>query len=359
VASWFVTIAAAALAAAPVPGTAPTVEHDPVDCLVAERYPLLPACFRPNDQVARGRIYFQAEGMTQWYFVEMKASMPCWNGVLPKPTRALIDRHLNYYIETITRSLGSARTPEYAALVVRSAEECKLPKVAAISGTGPAAVQPFLPSGFALGGIGGLAKPLVFAGAGAAVGGGVIVTHPKGPGGDPVGTPTPSPIPTPAPAPTPAPSPTPGPTPTPTPTPDPNPTPTPAPTPTPSPTPTPGPGALSATCAATPQSGVAPLSVQFTVAPQGGSGPYTYLWVFGDGGTSPAPNPSHGYAGAGDYAPTVQVRSGSEQVTCSKGVTVIPPTTPTFSLTVSRSGAGSGTVTGAPAGIDCGSTCTA
>ena len=38
---------------------------------------------------------------------------------------------------------------------------------------------------------------------------------------------------------------------------------------------------------------------------------------------------------------------------------MIPPTTPTFPLTVSRQGAGSGTVTSAPAGIDCGSTCTA
>src|SRR5258706_2017398 len=186
-------MAAPGWAAAPAPGAGPSVEHDAVDCMVAEHYPLIAACFRTNDQVARGRIYFQAEGMTAWYFVEMKSSMPCWNGVLPKPSRALIDRHVNYYIETITRSLGSARTPEYAALVVRSAEECKLPKIAAISGAGPAAVQPFLPSGFALGGIGGLAKPLIFADAVTAVGGIVILTTPQRPGADPAGTTTPPP----------------------------------------------------------------------------------------------------------------------------------------------------------------------
>jgi hypothetical protein len=305
--------------------------------MVAERYPLLPACFRPNDQVARGRVYFKAEGQTSWYFVEMKSSMPCWTGVLPKPSRALIQRHVNYYIETITRRLGSARTPEYAALVVRSAEECKLPKVAALAPSGPALVLPSLPSGFA---VGGLATPLVVAGAGAAIGAIAVVAHPQGAGPDPISTPGPSP--------TPAPSPTPEP-----------PAPTPTPTPTPAPSPTPSPGALTATCTASPQSGVAPLSVQFTVAPQGGSGTYAYLWAFGDGGTSAVQNGTHVYGSAGNNVPTVQVTSGSEQVTCSKNVTVLPPATPTFPLTVSRQGAGSGIVTSAPPGIDCGSTCTA
>ena len=70
-------LAAAAMAPAPVSGADPIVEHNPVDCMVAERYPLLPACFRPNDQVARGRVYFKAEGQTSWYFVEMKSSLPC------------------------------------------------------------------------------------------------------------------------------------------------------------------------------------------------------------------------------------------------------------------------------------------
>jgi PKD repeat protein len=95
------------------------------------------------------------------------------------------------------------------------------------------------------------------------------------------------------------------------------------------------------------------------VAPQGGSGPYTYQWAFGDGGTSTVQNGTHVYGSAGNNVATVQVRSGSEQVTCSKNVTVLPPATPTFPLTVSRQGAGSGIVTSAPAGIDCGSTCTA
>lgn len=342
-------LAAAALSAGPVSADGPIVEHEPVDCIVAGRYPLLAACFQPADQVARGRVYFQPEGATAWYFVEMKSAMPCWAGVLPKPSRALVDRHVRYYIETTTRSMGSARTSEYDALVVRSAEECKLPKVAAVSTTGPASVQPFLPGGFTLG---GLAKPLVFAGAGVAVGGAVVVARPSGGGPDPVPTPLPPPASTP-------PQPTPTPNPSPTPPPGPTPTPTPAPAPTPAPTPTPAPGALSATCTASPQSGVAPLTVQFTVTPQGGTGTYTYAWVFGDGGTSAVPNPTHAYTAAGNYVPAVQVTSGSEKATCSNPVTVTPPGVPTLALTVSRQGAGSGTVTSTPAGIACGATCTA
>jgi hypothetical protein len=78
----------------------------------------MPACFTPADQVARGRVYFQAEGEPAWYFVEMKPRPPCWAGVLPKPSRSLINRHVRYYVETIGRSLGSARTSEYTPLVV-------------------------------------------------------------------------------------------------------------------------------------------------------------------------------------------------------------------------------------------------
>ena len=88
---------AAALTSGALSADGPVVEHDPVDCIVAGHYLLLPACFRPADQVARGRVYFQPEGAAAWYFVEMKSSMPCWAGVLPKPSRALIGRHVNYY----------------------------------------------------------------------------------------------------------------------------------------------------------------------------------------------------------------------------------------------------------------------
>jgi hypothetical protein len=99
--------------------------------------------------------------------------------------------------------------------------------------------------------------------------------------------------------------------------------------------------------------------VRFTVNAQGGTGVYGYAWAFGDGATSTASSPTHVYSAAGDYLPTVQVTSGAERVSCSNPVAVAPPATPTFPLTVSRLGTGSGRVTSSPSGIDCGSTCAA
>ncbi len=197
----------------------PTIEHDPVDCVVAGQYPLFPACIHPAGESARGRVYFQTDGDPAWYYVVMKAQGPCWAGVLPKPSRALVDRHINYYLEATGRSLATSRTAEHAALVVKSKEDCQKPVVAALASTGPAAVLPLLPAGFS---VGAVPAVLVVAGAGAATLGAVAVVAPPSnpppttgpptqpiPGPvSPVPTPTPpvptTPPPAPAPAPTPA-----------------------------------------------------------------------------------------------------------------------------------------------------------
>ncbi len=160
---------------APTPTPAPTLQHDPIDCIVAGSFPIIPACFEPQGLIARGRVHFQVEGWTTWYYVEMKPATTCWTGVLPKPSRSIVDKRIRYYVEVTTRSLEAGRTPDHAALVVRSAQDCQEPLVAAISPTGPAAVLPSLPTGFSLGGV---SVPLVVAGAGAAVGGIAIVARP-------------------------------------------------------------------------------------------------------------------------------------------------------------------------------------
>jgi endo-1,3(4)-beta-glucanase len=55
--------------------------------------------------------------------------------------------------------------------------------------------------------------------------------------------------------------------------------------------------------AATPTTGTFPLSVNFT--DQSTGLPTSWLWSFGDGTTSAAPNPTHVYAAAGTYTPTL------------------------------------------------------
>src|SRR5262245_42066007 len=224
---------------AQAPSASPAIAHDPVDCIVAERYPLLPACLAPPQGVASGRVFFQVEGKASWYYVDMKQRTPCWMGVLPKPSRALVDQHILYYVEGTWRTTASARTREYSALVVRSKEDCKKRILAAFATDPPEAVFPLLPEGFSVGG--GFPTALAISGAGAVAGGAAIrVASPSKPEpSPPIAGPTPTP--TPVPTPTPAPSPTPNPNPTPAPTPAPTPTPTPVPTPVPTPTPTPGP----------------------------------------------------------------------------------------------------------------------
>jgi plastocyanin len=109
----------------------------------------------------------------------------------------------------------------------------------------------------------------------------------------------------------------------------------PAPAPLPSATPSPDPsstpgggGGLSLSCQANPRSGIVPLQVAFSSFPAGGAGGYVFEWAFGDGATSPNPNPSHTYAAVGVFDAALRVTSGSETATCSRDIMVTAPPAP-------------------------------
>jgi PKD repeat protein len=53
--------------------------------------------------------------------------------------------------------------------------------------------------------------------------------------------------------------------------------------------------------------------------------PLSYAWEFGDGGTSTAEDPSHGYTGGGDYSVTLTVDDGTNQTVVANTVTVTGP----------------------------------
>jgi PKD repeat protein len=61
----------------------------------------------------------------------------------------------------------------------------------------------------------------------------------------------------------------------------------------------------------TPTSGTSPLTVQFTAFSTGFTGPETYLWDFGDNGTSTTKNATHLYTDAGSYSVSLTV-TGSD-----------------------------------------------
>ena len=280
---------ALALAPAGAAAQGPAIEHQAVKCLVVGQYGRLPACLAPAESVAQARAYFRPEGVPTWHFVKLKRVEACFEGVLPKPTKVLVGRNVEYYLEGADRAFAVGRTAQYAARVVNRAEECKDEPVAAFSPTGPDAVFPSMPPGFArLGGGVGTWTVLAVVGAGVAGGGAALAL-----GGDDGPTPPPPTVGGPEP-------------------------PTVSLT-TPPSEPLPG-TALRVSCDAEPRSGQAPLRVKFRAQAIGGSGVYDFFWQFGDGGTSTQVTPGHTYESPGAYTSTVRVTSGGQTALCNRVV---------------------------------------
>ena len=314
-------VAAGLLPAAIASAEAPTIEHTAVKCIVAGRYPKLEAAFAPAP-VARARSYFRPEGVPSWYYVEMTAdaSAPsAYAGVLPRPTKKLVGKTIDYYLEASSAAFDSGRTLEYAPLVVARPEECKEQPIAAYAAGPPAGVFPNLPEGFALAGSFPVAAVAIVGGGAAAA---TTVVALQGDDEPATTTTTQRPL-------------------------------DPTPTPTPPTTVTTLPG-FEVACQAQPRQGVAPLRVLFNASAAGGTGVYDFLWTFGDGETSNQVSPGHTYARAGTYLASVVVTSGSASRGCEKDITVTPLVTD-YDLTVSKSGTGTGRVSGLD--IDCGSDC--
>lgn len=75
----------------------PTIDHDPVQCIVAGSYPEFIANFSPSAEVASARLYFKASDTPDWYWVPFNTeSAGGWKAVLPKPSPSL--RQIDYYL---------------------------------------------------------------------------------------------------------------------------------------------------------------------------------------------------------------------------------------------------------------------
>jgi PKD repeat protein len=307
------------------------IDHKEIGCIVAGKYPKMNACFAPASLVKKARVYFRPETLSAWYYVEMDSDAPCFSGVLLKPSKALIDKKIFYYVDV--EGGGTGRTPEYAPVVVASERDCKskLP-LAPLSATGPVEVYPSFPAGF-VGGQ-GVSTSVVAGGVAAAAavaGGAVLLTNDDSTSATTLGT-----------------------------VPATNPPATLPPVTVPPTTPPSGPSPLVIACQATPRSGQAPLRVDFATSASGGTGSYEFLWSFGDGGSSTNPSPAHTFLSAGVFDSTVRVLSGTLIASCSRPITVNTPPAPgpspsptMFKLHVTLSGSGTGVVKSTPPGIDC------
>lgn len=160
-----------------------TIEHQPVSCAVADRFPRLEAHIQPSENVAQARVIFQGANRQEWYSVDMTLAGGLCSGVLPKPRPSL--KAFTYYVEVTGVALGTSRTPEYTAAVVEGSTLCQGKVAAGVLASasvllhGPVGVVA-LPAGFASSGVtlaGGVAVSSTgaagAAGAGAGGGGGL------------------------------------------------------------------------------------------------------------------------------------------------------------------------------------------
>ncbi len=175
-------LASLVLLASPTVAQSLNIEHRPVACAAAGKFPRFEAGFSPADSIAAARVVFQGQ-TADWYSVAMKREGSLFAGVLPQPKKEL--KSFRYYIEATDKAMGTSRTPEYTAAVVDSASACKGRLMAsALSSAsvvlqGPAGVVT-LPAGFASSGVavagGAAGSSAAGAGAAAAAGGGGIGT---------------------------------------------------------------------------------------------------------------------------------------------------------------------------------------
>lgn len=85
------------------------VDHTPAPCFVAEKAPLVVACLTPRSARADVRVLFRAdEG--PWYATALRFEMPCYRGVLPRPTAGT--PRVSYVFEA-QGALATARSAEH------------------------------------------------------------------------------------------------------------------------------------------------------------------------------------------------------------------------------------------------------
>jgi hypothetical protein len=163
------------LTSSPLPAQTLTIEHQPVACVVAGKFPRLEARFAPPGAIATARVLFQPETGRAWYGVAMESEGAVFLGILPRPRKSL--KAFRYYIEVTDKSLTTNRTPEYTSTVVSGAADCRGKLMAGALGAASVVLQspagaPALPAGFASEGVVTAASTAASASAAAGGGGG-------------------------------------------------------------------------------------------------------------------------------------------------------------------------------------------
>jgi len=106
--------------AAPAAGL--KVDHQPVACMIKDRFPVIAAAIEPTADVERARLYFKAAQDESFYFVDMTLTQGRFEARLPKPKEKA--GSVVYYIEASGAEGTTRRTPEISAAIVNKREAC-------------------------------------------------------------------------------------------------------------------------------------------------------------------------------------------------------------------------------------------
>ena len=99
-----------------------SINHQPIDCFVKDRFAQLEIEVKPALDVTSVRAFFKSARDDQYYYVQMALTQGRFTAKLPRPREKA--QSITYYIE-ITGADGTVRkTPEITGQVAKSAEAC-------------------------------------------------------------------------------------------------------------------------------------------------------------------------------------------------------------------------------------------
>jgi polysaccharide biosynthesis/export protein len=99
-----------------------SINHQPVDCFVKDRFPRLEVEIQPALDVTQVRAFFKSAREDEFHYVPMPLSQGRFVGKLPKPREKA--QSIAYYIEIAGADGTIRKTPEITALVAKSDEAC-------------------------------------------------------------------------------------------------------------------------------------------------------------------------------------------------------------------------------------------
>jgi polysaccharide export outer membrane protein len=110
-----------------------SINHQPLDCFVKDRFPQLEVEVQPALDVSNVRVFFKSAREDQYHYVLMALTQGRFVGKLPRPREKA--QSITYYIEIASADGTVRKTPEITGVVAKSDESC--PSGARIADAGP------------------------------------------------------------------------------------------------------------------------------------------------------------------------------------------------------------------------------